>query len=133
MRDHRPVILTREQVAAEHPAPPVTPTKILRLRLLGGSDSPKIRESVAAGQHTPEDLFATLASDADEGVRCCVARNEHAPLDVLRGLAGDPSERVRGFVAINPVVPPEVVDHLADDPSATVRGLVRWKGEFATP
>ncbi|MCU1533660.1 MAG: hypothetical protein JWR53_141, partial [Glaciihabitans sp.] len=34
MRDHAPTMLTAEQAAALHPAPPVTDSKISRLRLL---------------------------------------------------------------------------------------------------
>lgn len=132
MRDHRPVMLTPEEAAAQHPAPPVTETKIARLRLLAGDGNPKIRESAASSYHLPEDLFAVLAKDTDEGVRSCVARNEHAPCDVLRSLADDPSERVRGFVALNFFVPADAMDRLADDGSVTVRGLVAWKRDLQT-
>ncbi|WP_255461308.1 hypothetical protein [Glaciihabitans sp. INWT7] len=132
MRDHAPVLLTSEEAATLHPAPPVTASKIRRLRLLAADANPKIRESAASSYHTPEDLFVTLAQDADEGVRACVARNETAPCDVLRSLADDPSERVRGFLAVNFFVPADVMERLADDPSETVRGLVTWKGALAT-
>ncbi|HEY0258227.1 MAG TPA: hypothetical protein VGC18_00115 [Lacisediminihabitans sp.] len=132
MRDHRPVMLTAEQAAALHPAPPVTDTKILRLRLLAADGNPKIRESVASSYHAPLDLFESLARDPDEGVRSCVARNESAPCDVLRSLADDPSERVRGFLAINFLVPADVMDRLAEDTSETVRSLVDWKSSLAT-
>jgi hypothetical protein len=131
MRDHRPVMLTSEEVAGLHPAPPVTESKIRRLRLLAADANAKIRESAASSHNTPEDLFVTLAKDADEGVRACVARNETAPCDVLRSLADDPSERVRGFLAVNFFVPADVMQRLADDPSETVRGLVSWKGALA--
>jgi hypothetical protein len=131
MRDHRPVMLTSEQAAVLHPAPPVTESKIRRLRLLATDADPKIRESAASSRHAPPDLFETLARDADEGVRACVARNESAPCDVLRSLADDPSERVRGFLAVNFFVPADVMRRLADDPSYTVRGLVNWKGALA--
>lgn len=131
MRDHRPVMLTSEQAAYLHPAPPVTESKIRRLRLLASDPNPKIRESAASSYHTPEDLFETLARDADEGVRACVARNESAPCTVLRFLADDASERVRGFLAINFVVPADVMLRLAGDASETVRGLVSWKGALA--
>ncbi|MFM9921155.1 hypothetical protein [Lacisediminihabitans sp. H27-G8] len=133
MRDHAPVMLTSEEEAATlHPAPPVTASKIRRLRLLAADANPKIRESAASSYNTPEDLFVTLAHDTDEGVRACVARNETAPCDVLRSLADDPSERVRGFLAVNFFVPADVMQRLADDPSETVRGLVSWKGALAT-
>jgi hypothetical protein len=132
MRDHRPVMLTPEQVAAQHPAPPVTDSKIARLRLLADDANPKIRESAASSYHLPDDLFELLARDPDEGVRCCVARNEHTPCDVLRSLGDDGSERVRGFVALNFFVPADVMDRLAEDDSDTVRGLVTWKRDLQT-
>jgi hypothetical protein len=131
MRDHRPVMLTPEEAAVLHPAPPVTETKIARLRLLATNENPKIRESVASGYNTPADLFETLARDADEGVRCCIARNENTPCDVLRSLADDPSERVRGFLALNFFVPADVMELLTGDRSETVRGLVDWKRTLA--
>lgn len=131
MRDHRPVMLTSEEAAGLHPAPPVTESKIRRLRLLAADASPKIRESAASSHNTPEDLFVMLAKDTDEGVRACVARNETAPCDVLRSLADDPSERVRGFLAVNFFVPADVMARLSDDPSDIVRGLISWKGALA--
>ncbi len=124
-------MLTAEELAARHPAPPFTEGKLHRLRLLAAHDNPKIRESVASSYHTPADLFETLARDPDAGVRACVARNEAAPCDILRELARDESEAVRGWVAVNFYVPADVMDELADDPSTTVRSLVRWKASLA--
>ena len=131
MRDAAPVMLTPEQARAQHPAPPVTESKINRLRLLAKDSNPRIRESVASSYHTPEDIFEALARDPDEGVRACIARNESAPCDVLRSLATDDSERVRGFLALNFFVPEDAMALLADDRSSTVRDLVRWKTELA--
>ena len=131
MKAMAPVMLTSEQAAALHPAPPVTDSKINRLRLLAADANPKIRESAASSYHTPEDVFESLARDTDEGVRACVARNESAPCDVLRSLATDESERVRGFLALNFFVPEDAMALLADDSSSTVRDLVRWKTELA--
>ena len=131
MRDHAPVMLTPEEVAAQHPAPPVTESKINRLRLLAESPNPKIRESVASSYHAPEDLFETLARDPDVGVRACLARNEQVPCDILRSLADDESETVRGWLAVNFFVPADVMERLADDPDDTVRSLVRWKADLA--
>jgi hypothetical protein len=131
MRDHRPVMLDVEAVPKPHPTPPVTATKIARLRALAESENAKIRESVASNHHTPVDLFATLSRDPDAGVRSCIARNEHVPIDVLRSLAHDESEIVRGFLAVNFVVPADVVRGLADDESDIVRGLVSWKSALA--
>jgi len=131
MRDHAPSMLTAEEAAALHPAPPVTESKIRRLRLLATNANPKIRESVASSYNTPEDLFTTLAADPEESVRSCVARNEATPCDILRALADDSSETVRGWVAVNFFVPADVMERLATDPSDTVRALVAWKASLA--
>ncbi len=130
MREMAPAIITAEEAAALHPAPPVTESKIRRLRILAQDANPKIRESAASSYHTPADVFAALATDPDVGVRGCVARNEYTPCDVLRSLADDESEQVRGWLAVNYFVPADVMDRLADDPSDTVRALVRWKGSL---
>lgn len=131
MRAAAPSMLTPEQAAALHPAPPVTDSKVHRLRLLAESTNPKIRESVASSYHAPLDLFERLAHDSDAGVRGCVARNEAAPCDVLRELSHDGDEAVRGWVAVNFYVPDDVMHELAGDPSATVRALVAWKVSLA--
>jgi hypothetical protein len=128
-----PTMLTPEDVARMHPAPPVTDSKIHRLRLLAESQNAKIRESVASSYHTPLDLIERLAHDPDAGVRGCLARNETTPCDVLRELASDSDETVRGWVAVNFFVPDDVMRDLADDPSATVRSLVAWKASLAEP
>ncbi|MEP6843615.1 MAG: hypothetical protein ABJA11_08840 [Pseudolysinimonas sp.] len=133
MRAAAPSMLTPEQAAALHPAPPFTDSKVLRLRLLAENANPKIRESVASSYHTPVDLFERLAHDADAGVRGCVARNEAAPCDVLRELSHDDDEAVRGWVAVNFYVPDDVMRALANDASATVRALVAWKASLAEP
>jgi hypothetical protein len=128
MRAHAPAMLTAEEAARLHPAPPVTESKIRRLRLLAADRNPRIRESAASNHHTPAEVFATLANDPDEGVRSTVARNEHTPCDVLRSMADDRSETVRGWLAVNYFVPNDVMERLSEDPSDTVRKLVRWKG-----
>lgn len=130
MKDHAPVMLTAEQVAAQHPAPPVTKSKLARLRLLAADPNPKIRESAASSPHTPAEVMARLALDPDEGVRGCVARNEAAPCDLLRSMANDPSEMVRGWLAVNFFVPADVMEQLSNDSSETVRGLVDWKASL---
>lgn len=127
MKRLAPPMLSADEAAALHRLPQVTETKLARLRLLAGHHNPKIRESVASSLHAPEDLYAALASDPDEGVRACVAKNEATPCDVLRRLADDASERVRGWVAVNYFVPDDVMERLAEDDSDTVRSLVRWK------
>lgn len=126
-----PSMVTAAQAATLHPAPPVTATKIARLRLLATNPNPKIRESVASSYHAPEDLFETLAADPDAGVRSWLARNEMVPCEILRSLANDESEAVRGFLALNFYVPADVMERLANDESETVRGLVKWKSELA--
>jgi hypothetical protein len=131
MRDAAPVMLTPEEVASQHPAPPVTESKINRLRLLAQNPNPKIRESVASSYHAPVELFEQLAQDPDAGVRSWIARNETVSCDVLRLLADDPDETVRGFLALNFFVPADVMDQLATDDSDTVRGLVAWKSQLA--
>ncbi|NNC10379.1 hypothetical protein HII28_00570 [Planctomonas sp. JC2975] len=131
MRRAAPAMLTAEEAAALHPMPPLTDSKIRRLRLLAQHENPKIRESVASNYNTPADLFETLAHDPDAGVRGCVARNEATPCDVLRELASDGSETVRGWVAVNYFVPDDAMERLAQDASSTVRALVRWKESLA--
>jgi len=131
MRDYRPVMLVPGGGRLAISTPAVSATKIARLRLLAADQNPKIRESVASGANTPEDLFSQLAGDSDDGVRCCVARNERTPGAVLWSLADDPSERVRGFLAVNFFAPSDVVARLAGDASAIVRGLVSWKRDHA--
>ena len=130
LREYAPVMLTAEEAARLHPAPPVTESKIRRLRLLAGSENPRIRESAASNHNTPADVLETLARDDDVGVRICVARNEHAPCDLLRTMADDRSEAVRGWLAVNYYVPADVMEQLAGDDSDTVRKLVRWKGSL---
>ncbi len=126
-----PSMLTPEEAARLHPAPPVTESKILRLRTLADNPNPKIRESVASSYHTPLDVAERLAHDPDEGVRACLARNETTSCDLLRELSHDESEAVRGWVAVNYYVPADVMDDLADDEDETVRALVAWKASLA--
>ena len=108
-------------------SPPVTASKIERLRVMSRDRRVKIRESAALNVHAPEDVFALLVNDPHESVRICVARNESTPCDVLRQLATDASEEVRSWVAINFFVPAEAMELLANDSSDKVRGLVNWK------
>jgi hypothetical protein len=130
MRDLAPSMLTAEEAAKLHPAPPVTESKLRRLRLLATDRNPKIRESAASSYNTPADVFEALARDPDAGVRGCVARNEATPCEVLRSMAHDESEQVRGWLAVNYFVPADVMELLAQDESETVRARVRWKGSL---
>lgn len=126
-----PSMITAEEAAELHPAPPVTESKINRLRIMAKDANPKIRESVASSYHAPEEVYAALAGDSDAGVRSWLARNESVPCDILRTLADDESETVRGFLALNFFVPADVMDQLAEDDSETVRALVKWKSDLA--
>jgi hypothetical protein len=130
MRQAAPSMLTPEQAAALHPAPPVTETKVNRLRLLASDPNPKIRASAAASYHAPDEVYEALARDPDAEVRAWVARNETVSCDILRSLADDPDASVRGFVALNYFVPADVMQRLAEDDSDVVRGLVSWKASL---
>jgi len=125
-----PSMLTPEEVAAQHPAPPVTDSKIRRIRLLAADANPKIRASAASSYHLPDDVAAELATDPDAEVRRWLARNETVSCDLLRQLAHDDEESVRAFVAVNFSVPEDAMAELAEDASATVRGLVEWKASL---
>ncbi|MFT4123499.1 MAG: hypothetical protein QM635_06675 [Microbacteriaceae bacterium] len=122
-----PSMLTAEQVRARHPAPPLTDSKLERLRLLARDANPKIRASAASSRHAPVEVHAALAHDPDPEVRQWLARNETVGCELLRELARDDDETVRGFVALNHSVPEDVMATLAGDGSATVRALVAWK------
>ena len=112
---------------AQFLSPPVSESKIARLRRMAADTNPKIRESAALSYHAPVEVYEALAGDSDEGVRQCLARNPYTPCDVLRRLASDPSEKVRAFVAVNYQVPADAMDKLAEDTSETVQALVAWK------
>lgn len=127
----QPVMLTSEQAASRHPVPVVTASKLRRLRLLGESNDPKIRESVATSRNAPHDLLLALAADPDDGVRGCVARNETAPASVLRSLLHDQSETVRGWLAVNPSLPADAFLTLESDSSTIVQSLIGWKHSVA--
>lgn len=118
---------------AQFLSPPVSESKIKRLRRMAADPNPKIRESAALSYHAPAEVYEALADDPDEGVRQCLARNPYAPCDVLRKLANDRSEKVRAFVAVNYQVPADAMDKLADDPSETVQALVAWKDSLREP
>lgn len=119
--------LTASDAALLHLAPPVTDSKLRRLRLLAEHSNPGIRESVASSRHAPQEVLAALAVDREERVRAAVARNECTPADVLRTLARDTAEQVRGWVALNYSAPADLLPILSADSSRTVRGLASWK------
>ena len=118
------------QAVAAFLSPPVTDTKIARLRAMAADRRPKIRESAALNVNTPADVFDELSRDPEISVRVCVARNEATPCDVLRALATDTSEEVRSWVAVNFFVPADAMELLSSDTSAKVRTLVAWKASL---
>ncbi len=129
MRGREP--LSNEDAAVLHLAPPITESKLARLRLLAKHESPGIRRAAASSRHAPEDLLAELAGDPDATVRAVVARNETTPCGVLTALADDPDEQVRSWLAVNFFAPAEAMAKLADDPAPQVRRLVGWKTSLA--
>lgn len=122
---------SRKDPVAQFLSPAVTESKIARLRTMATDPNPKIRASVAASYHAPDEVYAALAKDPDAEVRSWVARNEHVPCDILRSLANDPDEKVRSFLAVNYFVPADTMATLADDASWQVRALVDWKAQLA--
>ena len=119
--------LSNEDAAVLHLAPPVTESKLARLRLLAQHESAGIRSSAASSRHAPADLLASLAADADPSVRASVARNETAPPAVLAALAADSDEQVRSWAVVNVSTPDSAVAGLDADTSAQVRRLVAWR------
>jgi len=119
-----------DQAVASFLSPPVTESKIARLRTMATDRNAKIRESAALNVHTPADVFEKLSRDAATSVRVCVARNEATPCDVLRALASDTDEEVRSWVAVNYFVPADAMELLAEDPSDKVRQIVAWKASL---
>jgi hypothetical protein len=120
------------EAIAKFSSPPITDSKIARLKTMAADKNFKIRESAALSYHLPEAEMWKLAADKVESVRVCVARNETTPCDILRALATDKSDLVRSWVAVNFFVPADVMENLAQDPSADVRALVSWKANLAT-
>lgn len=116
-----------------HLSPPVTESKIARLRLLAANDRPGIRQSVASNLHAPQDLLAALAADRDPGVRGEVAKNEATDPALVESLSHDRDARVRCWAVLNPVLPDERVRELEADRDAQVRRLAGWRIGAAQP
>lgn len=116
-----------------HLSPPVTESKIARLRLLATHDRPSIRQSVASNLHAPQDLLAALAADRDPGVRGEVAKNEATDPALVESLSHDRDARVRCWAVLNPVLPDERVRELEADRDAQVRRLAGWRIGAAQP
>ena len=126
MRDDAAALAAGDQ-AILHLSPPVTESKIARLRLLAGHERPGIRQSVASNRHAPLDLLERLAVDPDPAVRGEVAKNEAAPAVLVQLLATDEDARVRCWAVLNPVLPAAAVGRLAGDPDAQVARLAGWR------
>lgn len=110
-----------------HLSPPVTESKIARLRLLARHDRAGIRQSVASNRHTPQDLLAILARDADAAVRGEVAKNESTSVSLLTTLSHDRDARVRCWVVLNPLLPDARVREMASDGDAQVVRMAGWR------
>lgn len=119
--------LSSEDGAILHLAPPVTESKLSRLRLLAAHPRPGIRQSVASNLHAPLDLLESLAADAAPAVRGEVAKNPSSPAALVSRLAADPDARVRCWAVLNPVLPDDAVREMADDRDAQVSRLVGWR------
>lgn len=116
-----------------HLAPPVTASKLARLRLLAEHVRPGIRRSVASNRHAPADLLARLAADPDAGVRGEVARNDSTAAHLVAALAGDVDARVRCWAVLNPLLPDATVRAMAEDRDPQVRRLAAWRLGAAQP
>jgi hypothetical protein len=116
-----------------HLSPPVTESKITRLRLLAAHARPTIRQSVASNRHAPQDLLRELAADRDAGVRGEVAKNEATDPELVASLSHDRDARVRCWAVLNPVLPDARVRELEADPDAQVRRLAGWRIGAAQP
>ncbi|MFD1720787.1 hypothetical protein [Amnibacterium endophyticum] len=119
--------------AVLHLSPPVTESKLARLRLLAEHERPGIRQSVASSRHAPVELLRRLARDPEPQVRGEVAKNESSPADLVEALSGDADARVRCWAVLNPLLPDGVVQALATDRDAQVRRLAGWRLEAASP
>lgn len=126
MRDDAAVLAAGDQ-AVLHLSPPVTESKIQRLRLLAAHERPGIRQSVASNLHAPLDLLRLLAADRDPAVRGEVAKNGASPIELVVQLAGDRDARVRCWAVLNPLLPDEAVRELVGDHDAQVARLAGWR------
>jgi hypothetical protein len=116
-----------------HLSPPVTESKIVRLRLLAAHERASIRQSVASNRHAPQDLLHALAADRDAAVRGEVARNEATDAVLIETLSHDRDSRVRCWAVLNPALPEQRVRELAADPDAQVSRLAGWRIGAAQP
>jgi hypothetical protein len=110
-----------------HLSPPVTASKLARLRQLATHARAGIRQSAASNRHAPQDLLRTLASDHDAAVRGEVARNEAADPALVERLSHDRDARVRCWAVLNPALPDDRVRELTADGDAQVARLAGWR------
>ncbi|GAA4740716.1 hypothetical protein GCM10025783_09610 [Amnibacterium soli] len=130
---HDAAALEAGDQAILHLSPPVTESKIARLRLLAAHDRASIRQSVASNLHAPQDLLEALAADRDAAVRGEVAKNEATPPELVATLSRDRDARVRCWAVLNPTLPEERVRELQDDRDAQVARLAGWRIGAAQP
>jgi hypothetical protein len=119
--------------AVLHLSPPITESKIARLRLLAEHQRPTIRQSVASNRHAPQDLLLRLSTDRDAGVRGEVAKNESTDPAVVETLSHDRDARVRCWAVLNATLPEERVRELERDPDPQVARLAGWRIGAAQP
>jgi hypothetical protein len=130
---HDAAALAAGDQAILHLSPPVTESKIARLRLLAEHSRPTIRQSVASNRHAPHDLLEVLAADRDPAVRGEVAKNEATAAELVAVLSSDRDARVRCWAVLNPVLPEERVHALVHDPDPQVARLAGWRIGAAQP
>ena len=116
-----------------HLSPPVTESKISRLRQLSAHPRPGIRQSVASNRHAPQDLLLALAADPDAAVRGEVAKNETTDPALVERLSRDRDARVRCWAVLNPALRVDRVRELATDGDAQVARLAGWRLGAARP
>lgn len=126
MREDAAALAAGDQ-AVLHLSPPVTESKISRLRLLAAHERASIRQTVASNLHVPHDLLEALAVDPDAGVRGEVAKNPTSDPSLVELLSRDRDARVRCWAVLNPVLAPERVRELEGDRDAQVRRLAGWR------
>lgn len=124
---HDAASIAAEDQAILHLSPPVTESKITRLRLLAAHPRATIRQSVASNRHAPHDLLVTLAADQDPAVRGEVAKNEAADAALVETLSHDRDARVRCWAVLNETLPMSRVHELESDRDAQVARLAGWR------
>ena len=132
MRQDAAAVAAGDQ-AILHLSPPITESKIARLRLLAEHQRPTIRQSVASNRHTPQDLLLRLSADRDAQVRGEVAKNESTDPALVETLSHDRDARVRCWAVLNPTLPDERVRELESDADAQVARLAGWRVGAAQP